>query len=103
METVELLQCGKTSCQHVLLESERVWVEEDEITRRATCPKCGNDAFYILTSQGMPRMQGDTSPREVKPEDIEPSQRMGPKRRGAVLAARKRAFDLVDKLNQQKS
>lgn len=94
MKTVELLQCGKSTCQHVLLESERVWVQEDEITRRATCPKCGNDAFYTLTAQGKHRMQGDDSPREIDPVCICPSPRMGMRRAKEIMSAKHRALGI---------
>ena len=48
---VESVQCSKSSCGWIGLESDYVWVqiEEERINlRRATCPWCGGDSFYRL-------------------------------------------------------
>lgn len=95
---VELMQCGKTSCGHVLIESEQVWVPNPEWkhSKTATCPKCGNDCFFSLNAQGQKRKMSDTCPRKIPPSDIQPSPRMGLKMRRRILAAKSRAIALLN-------
>ncbi len=93
---VTLLQCGKSRCGHVLTEAEYDWkpdLERDSfLGKTAYCPKCGGDSFYTLNAQGQARRMSDPGPREIDPETIEPSPRMGLKMRRRLLAAKRRAI-----------
>lgn len=92
---VRLTQCSKASCGHVMTESEHVWVPDPRWkgSRTGTCPKCGNNSFYSLNALGQKRSISDTGPREIAPEDIEPSPRMGLKMKRRILAAKRRAIE----------
>lgn len=92
---VELLQCAKQRCGHVLTYDEHVWVQTDGYEhncKTGTCPKCGNDSFYHLNAMGKIRLSSDESPRKINPNDISPSPRMGLKMKRRILAAKRRAL-----------
>lgn len=94
---VRLLQCGRRSCSYVLTEDERAWRRDPGCSlgrRTAVCPACGADSFYNLNAQGkaltaQEMRSGDTS---VDPSTIDPTGRMGPKKRAQLLAVRRRAL-----------
>lgn len=92
---VTLVQCSKSRCGHVLTEDEYVWKSNAKFglpSATGTCPKCGGDSFYTLNTQGQHRKMSDSDkPREINPEDINPSPRMGLKMRRRILAAKRRA------------
>ena len=94
---IELLQCSKQRCGHVLLKTEQAQVRDTErsYVTRHLCPKCGGDSFYTLTAQGRCRTTKDRDlPREINAEDIDPSPRMGLKMKRRLLAAKRRALGL---------
>lgn len=92
---VHLLQCAKQRCGHVLPDNERDWNPSPdwEGSLKAVCPKCGGEGFFTLNAKGQCRMQRDTSPREINPHAIEPSPRMGLKRRRRIIAAKRRILE----------
>lgn len=94
--TIILLECGKSRCQHILLSAE--YVEKPDKrwqgSRICTCPKCGGDSFYTLDPAGRARRMSDNAPREIDPETIQPSEKMGPKKRRRIFAAKARALTL---------
>jgi hypothetical protein len=93
-ELVELVQCSKSKCGYVLTTSEYVWGDNPGWTcgQTATCPKCGRGSFYYLNAQGQARKMSDKISREIDPETIEPSPRMGLKMKRRILAAKRRAL-----------
>jgi hypothetical protein len=94
---IHLMQCAKQCCGHVLIESEREWVPSRcwKGANDAVCPKCGGASFFTLNAQGQCRMQRDTGPREIDPNDISPSLRMGLKMKRRLFAAKKRALQSI--------
>lgn len=90
----KLLQCGRRSCSHVLWESERDW-SPNGIGKTAICPNCGETGFYTLNSAGQKlTMSQHRAGHDVfDPAIIEPSPRMGPKMRSAILDAKRRALN----------
>ncbi|WP_395737433.1 hypothetical protein [Prosthecobacter sp.] len=94
---IELLQCCKQRCGHVMVESEREWIPRHlgSPVKTAVCPKCGGDSFYTLNAQGQCRTTKDRdTPREINAEDINPSPRMGLKMRRRLFAAKNRALGI---------
>lgn len=94
---VKVIECSRKSCGHILLDDERDWKPMD-IGKRAICPKCGCESFYTVKENGQTMK---TSEREkyragIDPVEIEPTPRMGPKRRAALLAVKKRALALIE-------
>jgi hypothetical protein len=95
---VELLQCGKSTCGHVLVEDEQVWVPSRLCwagSTTGTCPKCGNDSFYHLDANGrkMTSTQIFEGRGHIDPNTIQPSPRMGLKMKRRILAAKRRALE----------
>jgi len=93
---VKLIQCGRHSCGHILLEDERDWKPLTEWSgKRAICPKCGEDSFYTLNEKGQKTTmsQRDQYRDGIDPATIEPSSRMGLKMRRRILAAKRRAME----------
>ena len=102
--TVVLLECSRARCGHVLLESEQssrpsaLWAS----TTVSTCPRCGNESFYTLHASGRHRTMKDIKlPLEINAEDIDPSPRMGIKRRRRLFAAKHRALGIPSRSDQQ--
>ena len=95
--TVTLLECCKARCGHILLSSE--YVEKPDRRWKGsmicTCPKCGGESFYTLNSAGQARRMSDNSTREITPDSIEPSEKMGLKKRRRIFAAKSRALMLI--------
>lgn len=93
---VKLIQCGRRSCSHVLIEDERGWKLND-IGHTAVCPKCGNDDFYTLKPNGQKTSfsERDLYRDGIDPATIEPTPRMGPKFKAALMDARRRALELI--------
>lgn len=95
---VRLLECSRRSCSYILSEEERLWVPNERWKgmggKSATCPKCGGDSFFTLNEVG----QRITSKDREKYRDglvlaeIQPSPKMGSKRRHMLLAAKDRAL-----------
>ena len=92
---VNLIQCGRQSCGHVLLEEERHW-KPDGIGERAICPRCGNCGFYTLKANGqkVTRKEMAEYRNGVDPRLIEATPRMGPKMRKELAEAKARALNL---------
>jgi hypothetical protein len=92
---VHLMQCARQRCGHVMLEDERTSVPDklwDGFTVKV-CPKCDNESFYTLNTQGCCRTTKDRDlPREINAHDIEPSPRMGMKMKVRILSAKRRAI-----------
>lgn len=93
---VILLECGKSRCQHILLNTEYVGKPDKSWpgSTLQTCPKCGGDSFYTLDPVGRARRMSDNAPREIDPESIQPSEKMGLKKRRRIFAAKARALTL---------
>ena len=96
---IELLQCAKSSCGHVMLKYEQDCIPHPdwECAILCVCPKCGKESFYTLNAQGQKRKQSDPSPREFDPNEINPSPKMGLKMRRRILAAKRRAIAAITK------
>jgi hypothetical protein len=90
---VKLIQCGRRSCSHVLLEDERA-ERPNDFGYTLICPKCGNDDFYTLKENGRKTVwsERDLYRNGIDPNLIEPTTRMGPKMRAALLSAKERAL-----------
>lgn len=97
---VKLIQCGRRSCSYVLLGDERRWLPKD-IGRTACCPFCGNDDFYTLKANGQKTVwsERDLYRNGIDPNLIEPTPRMGPKMRSALLDAKRRALESINTVN----
>ena len=94
---VRILECGRQSCGYVLTEKERDWKSDPrwESHRTAICPECGCDSFYTLDEKGQRITTCDREKyREgIDPTTLEPSPRMGPKKRQRILAVKQRILD----------
>ena len=88
---VHLMQCCRAKCGHILTKEEYAW-EPSAIGRRAICPRCGCDSFYALAPDGqiLTMKQRDEFRDGIDPETIEPFKRLGPKKRQALLEAKRR-------------
>ena len=86
---VRLLKCGKQTCSHVLTEGEQENTPDPERSYVSihTCPKCGNDDFWMLDKNGLTVNKSE----EINVNDIDPSPRLGLKMKRRILAAKKRA------------
>lgn len=98
---VILMQCGRRSCGHVLLDTEREWIPNG-IGETACCPKCGEEGFYHLNELGqtLKMSQREQYRHGVDPHLINPSTRMGLKMRRRIFAVKARALATLD---QQKA
>jgi len=92
---VRLVQCGRRSCSYVLSEDERGWTPNDYGGQKAICPKCGEDGFYTLKENGQKASWGERDQYRdgIDPTLIEPTPRMGPKFRAALLDAKRRIME----------
>lgn len=97
---VTMLECSRVKCGHILLKTEQssrpsaLWAGSTV----HTCPKCGNESFYTLHANGRHRTTKDRDiPLEIMAEDINPSPRMGLKRRRRLFAAKHRALGIPSK------
>jgi hypothetical protein len=103
---VTLVQCSKASCGHVLIEDEFEWICDPSASwggsKQAVCPKCENESFYTLNALGQIRKARDESPREINPENISPSPRMGLKMKRRMLAAKRRALEICKVAEESK-
>lgn len=62
----ETVKCDRRTCQHVHLESERVWVRDPKQARSiTTCPSCGHGVWVILNP-----IDGDTDRSALSPRLI---------------------------------
>ena len=86
---VQLLQCGRKSCGHVLIKEECEW-RGCQYESTATCPKCGNEDFWTLKENGqkVKASEMDAYRDGVDPETIEASPRMGLKMTKALIRAK---------------
>ena len=92
---VELIECSLQRCAHIHLFKERD-KKPGQLFKNSfvlVCPKCGCNSYYTLNAKGQARRESDTSPREINAEDIEPSEKMGLKKRRRILAAKRRALE----------
>ena len=92
---IRLLECARVRCGHICLKSEQssrpsaLWAGSTV----DICPKCGNETFYILHANGRCHTMKDRDlPLDINPADIEPSPKIGLKRRRRILAAKTRAL-----------
>lgn len=94
---VQILQCTRRACGHVMLEQERVWVPS-EIGKQATCPMCSGVEFSHLKANGQAMTMRDINSEArrngIEPTTIEASPRMGKKMKAAMLAVKERAMKL---------
>ena len=93
---VRLIQCARRGCGHVLTEEERAW-KPTRRGRRASCPACGGDSFYTLKPNGQATVWGERDQYRdgIDPTLIEPAPRMGPKKKAALLAAKRRILAAI--------
>lgn len=91
---VHLVQCARRTCLHVLTEDEYEWVPHNS-GETALCPKCLNDAFFSLNEFGQRLTMRDREKFRagIDPNLIQPTPRMGKKRRAQLLAAKHRALE----------
>lgn len=86
-----LNECAARKCGHIYFGGETEWLPEGDRTLRGACPRCGEQSYYPLNPLGQRRKSSDKTPHEMAVADINPSPRMGPKRRRRILAAKRRA------------
>ena len=96
-QLIQLQECSRRGCGHILTKEEYAW-REFGYGRQALCPLCGCNAFYNLKEDGqrMTMMDHDTYRDGFDPSLIKPSPRMGAKKAGILLEAKKRILTTKD-------
>lgn len=90
-DKIILNECAARRCGHIYFGGETECLPEDDRTLPGACPRCGEPDYYPLNPLGQRRKSSDTTAYTMGVADINPSPRMGPKRRCRILAAKRRA------------